>query len=56
MSNKDEIIKLEYPNPDDKGMRAIFRNNLRMGRPSKGIKKGGYKIIKFNTKNVWVKN
>ena len=49
-----KVKEISYPNPDEKGMRKIFRNKLEMGSKKKSQKPE--EIVSFDTKKVYVKD
>ena len=49
-----KVREISYPNPDEKGMRKIFRNKLEMGSKKKSQKPE--EIVSFDTKKVYVKD
>ena len=49
-----KVKEISYPNPDDKGMRKIFRSKLEMGSKKKSQKPE--EIVSFDTKKVYVKD
>ena len=49
-----KVREISYSNPDEKGMRKIFRNKLELGSKKKGKKPE--EIVSFDTKKVYVKD
>ena len=49
-----KVREISYPNPDEKGMRKIFRSKLEMG--SKKKRQKPEEIVSFDTKKVYVKD
>ena len=49
-----KVREISYPNPDEKGMRKIFRSKLEMG--SKKNSQKSEEIVSFDTKKVYVKD